>query len=463
MRFLKFIQEKLNLSQFRSYVKSWKESGVSSRYDDVFGNKDRIYVPYKYTPPKNQYSGTKVYIESALKHYVEGNYEITDYEGGYAKNDTGRTMKIGKLLSNTIQKFSKLPAGEYYSGGVRNRNVVTHLEGLLKDFQGDEIRQATKTQNYLIAISRHAYDVAGMSTHLKGYRGWTSCQNLNTGALKSYVERDIKAGTIIAYLIREDDKNIEKPLGRVLLKPFENPDTGDWILLPAKKYGTTPPNFRKAVEKWANQNFNKGKTGTFWIDPEVYKGSDIKGTKTIKTKMSMKEFKLKQTEMKVPIIETGRQFVDWFADKENWDFIKDKLKSDRFDDMIGKQIIGIPYIKKTLRLTPDEIKEAYMSHYFEEKNNLRSYHSGWWVHDILPYLSNQSEREIDMVWAAISLFTAYDGIEKITDFSFEKVENLIEEKYKLFFYNGEKTYIKNDSDKKLIIDGFKEIWEKYKK
>lgn len=482
MRFLQYIQEKLNPSTFRKYVKLWKESGIASRYDEVFGDKDRIYIPFEYKPPKAKYNKTEKWVENALRFYVDGRYEISDYVGGYAQNDKKRVMKIGKLLNNAITKYSKLPPDEKIHKdddrfNITNGDVLKHLETTLKDFNNDPQRGAGKTKNYLIAISRHAYDIAGMSTHLSkiGGRGWTSCQDLNKKVgvgyqnLNRYVEQDIKAGTIIAYLIKEDDKNIEHPLGRVLLKPFHNPDTGEWILLPSKKYGTCPPKFKTAVGNWANKTFNKGKFGRFGIDPDVYQGRDIKGYKEISQKMSMKEFRQKQAELKVAIIETGQQFVDWFSNDEDWIWIKQQANKGEFEKLIGKRIIGVPYIKKTLILTPDEIKDAYMSHYWTEKDKLQWYHSRLWIDDIVGNLTKENDREIDFAWATISLFTAYDGIKNLPlDIPIEEVlisaEDLLEGSLKYFFYSEMgKKYIATEADKTRILNDFKIFWNKYVK
>jgi hypothetical protein len=88
----------------------------------------------------------------------------------------------------------------------------------------------------------------------------------------AYLPLDIKEGTLIAYLIREDDKNIEHPIGRVLLKPYYN---GSQCIIIAVKpcekiYGTVPKSFVEIVQKWADEKFNKGKTGLFRRSKLVY-------------------------------------------------------------------------------------------------------------------------------------------------------------------------------------------------
>ena len=77
------------------------------------------------------------------------------------------------------------------------------------------IKQPRHFSGYII-ISRHPYDIAGMSTG----RGWRSCMHLEDGQFNEYVPQTIAAGGLIAYLCNEDDKNIKNPKGRVLIKPF---------------------------------------------------------------------------------------------------------------------------------------------------------------------------------------------------------------------------------------------------
>jgi hypothetical protein len=83
-----------------------------------------------------------------------------------------------------------------------------------------------------VVISRDALDIARMSTG----RRWTSC--MTKGDVNyHYVPHEIEAGTLVAYLVHKDDKQIEYPLMRVLLKPFRNKQ-GETILVPNRVYPT---------------------------------------------------------------------------------------------------------------------------------------------------------------------------------------------------------------------------------
>ena len=91
---------------------------------------------------------------------------------------------------------------------------------------------SSKSVDFVMVLSRHPYDMAGMSTG----RGWISCMNLEFGSYKEYVKTSMMSGGMIAYLCKPDDTtdlvdskgkhhknnkiNVQHPLGRCLVKPF---------------------------------------------------------------------------------------------------------------------------------------------------------------------------------------------------------------------------------------------------
>jgi hypothetical protein len=341
MRLLDYLNEKLDPSQFRDIVKKWKDSGISHRYDDVFGNEDRIYIPYTPKQTKGLESDTEKRVTNLL--YGWG-WTVTDYKGGYAEKN-GRTMKIGKILNNLIKEYSG-------KNDWNSKDIIELSKKTSKLFQSDESR-SVKGDNFLIAISRHAYDVAGMSTD----RGWTSCQELTIGSLRQFVIKDIKAGTIIAYLIRGNDKNINKPLGRVLLKPFYNEANDEFVLGVSKMYGMAPTDFRQTVQRWADKNFNKGKWGEFKIDPTVYQGSDIKGTKTISPPAKVLRA------IGVTVITTTKQLKEFWISNEGYGLLSDvyKKRNNGLDSFIGSSKFTIKKVNVE-KFTETDIYEMYMTH-----------------------------------------------------------------------------------------------------
>ena len=237
MRYKEFAIEALKPSQYRNLVKGWDKT----KYAELFGGQYRIYIPLESAGPATK----QVKINPRVSQEVEKlGYKIDDYLKGIAsKNENGRVrqIKIGKLLTpSTAQVFANDPG-----------------------------RQATKKNNQMVVISRHPYDIAGMSTD----RGWRSCMNLDDGQNREFVPLDIKAGTVIAYLIDANDKNIENPQARMLIKPFVNIMGNHEIALGIenKIYGTASPGFRKTVSEWVNKiNASHKLNGIFELDPDLY-------------------------------------------------------------------------------------------------------------------------------------------------------------------------------------------------
>lgn len=145
----------------------------------------------------------------------------------HSKKDGKRVMKIGKLLKDNPE--------------------------LQRKFNNDPKRETSTKKDLTVCISRHPYDVAGMSTD----RGWTSCMDLNKyGSQRTYVLQDVKHGTLVAYLINDDDRNLKNPIGCIAIKPFvSQDDPDDVILYPEDKvYGSSAPGFAKLVKDWCNEN-----------------------------------------------------------------------------------------------------------------------------------------------------------------------------------------------------------------
>jgi hypothetical protein len=236
MRYSEF-SEALKPSEYRNLVKGWDKT----RYADLFGGRNRIYLPLE--APE---TATTVRVNPQVGWEVErAGYKIDDYVKGIAsKTDGGRVrqIKIGKLLTPaTAQVFANDPA-----------------------------RQATKKADQLVVISRHPYDIAGMSTD----RGWRSCMNLrNHGKMTRFVPLDIEAGTVIAYLIDANDKNINRPQARMLIKPFVNILGDHQVALGIEDqiYGSAPGTFGKTVAAWVKKiNDSRQLDGIFELDPRLY-------------------------------------------------------------------------------------------------------------------------------------------------------------------------------------------------
>lgn len=241
---LRELFESLPLRQSIDFRKYWDPNTYKHIFRKYTDNPKafRIYLPLvgADTPTNSE---VKPSVERALNQI---NYDLIDYEKGYAKSSSdNRTVKIGKLIKDPV---------------------------LLQKYNNDPARQLSKQSKLLVCISRHPYDIAGMSTD----RGWVSCMHLTGGDNASYVMMDVVNGTIVAYLIAENDKNINNPKGRYLIKPFINEDNPDEILLVREQraYGSTTPGFKETIDKWLDEVNGEKSEGLYCINPELYQDSN---------------------------------------------------------------------------------------------------------------------------------------------------------------------------------------------
>lgn len=198
------------LSAFWERVKELPDAEVSRNGHRVYFKFEMPSKDLELSDQQNAYSGESNTIKNSIKSYLEFTlkYDIVklDYIHGKftftintQRGKKERDMNIGKVL-------------------VKAAKTDKVAQELLDKFSSDPIRLTSNldAKKLMIVLSNHAYDIAGMSTDRK----WTSCMNIITGSNRKWVKEDIKWGTVVAYLIEENDKNINNPLGRILIKPY---------------------------------------------------------------------------------------------------------------------------------------------------------------------------------------------------------------------------------------------------
>lgn len=229
--FQKFIGEELTPSQ-KAKVDTW-EKGDNSFSDHAYGGDSNEHrVTHELESPDRP---TSEHFPKIEQHLSQHGYKVKDYTAGKATDKYGREINIGKVLNKTGAD----PA-------------------LKKGFEEDPARgQATKaTSNLQMTVSRHPYDVAGMTS--KGH-SWEeeSCMNFKSGSNRQYLPEDVKHGTHVAYLHHKDDPKMKKPLARIAMKKYTNiDDPNDHILRPEDRtYGSAPDAFSHTVNRWVNRHF----------------------------------------------------------------------------------------------------------------------------------------------------------------------------------------------------------------
>jgi len=225
-------------------------------FNEWFGENGRTYIDFEAEKSEE--------VDPEIEDFLEENgYTIIDYIGGYAENPDGRKEKIGKILNKlekrdieeAIAKAKKSLTGIYPEDKIEEAANRAKLESQLvyrqlrSIFANSEFRKGSKLDKMKIVFSQNPHDVAQMSTG----RGWSSCMNLEGGEYSGNVYCEVAEGGLIAYLIKADDLDIEKPIARISIKRFVNSE-GHSIAIPeARSYGTNIAGFYEAVKKWIEE------------------------------------------------------------------------------------------------------------------------------------------------------------------------------------------------------------------
>lgn len=299
---------KLKPSIYRDYVKDWNKE----RYFELFNGKYRLYLPdiiinedikptsyeqfnlFIINDELNFFKTSKLNKKLEIKNY-------TDYIKGIAVDELGREYKVGKLLNEDI-KYREENINELankileYENNKDEQNIniqksnytaykehLEYVKSLLTTFNQ---RPSAKLigQKLIVVISRHPYDIIGMSSD----RAWKSCMELPDtnpfcpagGIYHDKLEYDVKEGTLVAYLIYENDKNINNPVARIAIKPAKN-DNIDIILNPEDRhYGgdfisnSVIEKFKQIVNEWCNKINATRPEGTYWKSDNLYDDSE---------------------------------------------------------------------------------------------------------------------------------------------------------------------------------------------
>jgi hypothetical protein len=221
----------------------------------AFGGEQRLYLSL----PEDFVSAE----QAAIAAYLQARgLALKDYAGGYAHDPARRQdLRIGKLLHQD-------PA---LADGTRRE--------LLRLFENDP----TRSKKLMVVITRDPTDLARVSTG----RGWWSCLAAD-GSHWNYILRDIRRGSLAAYLVRDHDIDISDPLARLLIRPYAYAP-GTWAALGqhlsglfnrhapredaprsfacGQAYGLSHPVFEKAADDFCAAHLNAGPDGTYLMEP----------------------------------------------------------------------------------------------------------------------------------------------------------------------------------------------------
>lgn len=269
-------------------------------FKEWFEGKDRIYLPMV---QEINLDAIDNQIISTLDFY---NYTTTpkDYQLGYCYKDKGNNSfqkyRIPKALESIFHKKIRDLNNDSNEPAIQDtiKLLKQNLNELVQNFSVSPARKIKDTTGLTVVISQNPHDIAKMSTG----RDWTSCMELGKGQYHSDVFCEIKHGALIAYQIRDHDKEIEKPLARLLIRRYENEDGINLALPETKIYGNPTGNFYKTVNDWLmekQQSLPKGnynRKGGHWKDrlPDLYTRAQLTLNRMLKQAKSnwYKKFRL---------------------------------------------------------------------------------------------------------------------------------------------------------------------------
>ena len=224
-----------------------RETTLMPQYDDIFQG----IVADEY--------GRKTKISKWITGLVTKSilHRLKELEKYIQKDERGRQTLMGERPMEDVRKQLKDVGRERIEDLIAKYNAIPEVK----------LYRENKVRSFYIVFSKHRYDVAGMSTG----RGWTSCMNVYNGINSRYVQYDVEAGTMVAYLVRNDDLNIKNPVARVAIKPFVNITNPDSVFYQAEQraYGTPPAGFLDEVNRLVNE-VQPGKSGMFRLIDTLY-------------------------------------------------------------------------------------------------------------------------------------------------------------------------------------------------
>jgi hypothetical protein len=345
------IDEAVAYSVAKKYLEIERSPEAEERIKQVFNNLKslpnarqldrrgwRISFPYTNDSTENE-------IKDILEPYQ---FTIKDYRNNLAidvKNN--REIALNKALNIVSKKEPDVKELMDRYASIKSRGVID------------------KENDLMIVFSSAKYDILGMTTG----RDWAdnSCMDLISGNQRSYVKTDLKEGTIICYLTRVNDTNLENPLGRVLIKPFINLKNDKDVILYAelKTYGNIPnsenftDNIDGYMEKTQKLSGSYKKLGCLYHDGGR---TQIEDKETIRTR-SLKKIKddepLTDTEfVSLPLI-VKRKLLDRFItegkrlDEIYFKFTSQSQKKRYVRQMINK---GNEFSYIEFKIFPKELK-----------------------------------------------------------------------------------------------------------
>jgi hypothetical protein len=199
--------------------------GLSETCDFKNDTGDRLY--FKPTSPSSK--------DEIFFFLNDFNYKIEDYENNkvYDVKNKRSGMKLTAALSKIANQYKR-------------EDALSYLKKYNDEAARGKENRALEIDKYMIVLSKNKLDIARMSDD----REWSSCMELVSGRFNEFVSEDIYEGTIVSYLINPDDLEINAPLARTLIKPYQEKGKPQniYFFTEGKVYGKNVSGFLESVD-----------------------------------------------------------------------------------------------------------------------------------------------------------------------------------------------------------------------
>ena len=210
---------------------------------------DRIYIPFVRLAAGDQ---------DVIELLQEEGYEVINYRDGYCRRPGSNIQKIGRVLGR-LKKQALRELEQKHKAGIlfnilrERRKTNKYFDDIIKQFTSSKYRGVGRNR-MVVVISQNPHDIARMSTE----RDWESCMTLPTeeheaGAHHKSVLKEVESGGLIAYLIYDHDRDIDRPLSRIHIRRFENREGSSIAVAEKSVYGLEVAGFAEVVDAWLEE------------------------------------------------------------------------------------------------------------------------------------------------------------------------------------------------------------------
>lgn len=347
-----YVSGRINFKEYKKNLKILKQ-----HFAKLNNGKFKSTLIYDYDKIKVDVKKINDKDKEIIKFLQMLDYNVSEesYLLGFAEDENGKAKTIQSILDGFKNK--NIEAMQKAYDKTRNEKIQKQIEAL-KYLQEAEVEYEgnfnpfethgytiAQEKKYKIVMSIQPRLIASQSTEV----GWTSCMNLYEGINRGYVGPGIEQGVIVAYLARTgDEKNLDSPTARVLIKPMYNEKNEKEILYVVDKiYGTASEAFREKVNKII-ESLNSKVAGTYRMSDRIY-SDEIPSTKMIFTE---KQQKMIDANDFSKIEEEDEQFIKYVIERLNKPEVVKYLKN-ASDDVVNLAIAWFNFHDNWKRLPED--------------------------------------------------------------------------------------------------------------